>query len=68
MPNWKKLFGIKETKEIVKETGRVLDHEAIHGAIMYILWKDKFNGEIELEWPLYHGFDKQDTKEHRKDE
>jgi len=66
MPNWKKIFTTKDTKLIRDETARVLDHEAIHGVIMHVLYKDRANGEMDLEWPLYHGFDKEYTKEYKQ--
>lgn len=63
LPGFKKYFGKKETAEIVEEAGRVMSHECLHGVIMYCLWKDKYSGEVLLEWPLNHGLDPVDTKE-----
>jgi len=67
MANWKRVFGKKESKEIRKDTMRVLDHEAIHGIVMHVMYKDKFTGEVNLEWPMYHGFDKAYTQEYKKE-
>ena len=67
MANWKRVFGKKESKDIRDDVMRVLDHESIHGVIMHIMYKERFTGEVNLEWPMYHGFDKAYTKEFKKE-